>query len=485
MKLQPSPSLKIIATFAVLLLITILTACQAGGQGSQPTPSRTSTVDPQLPASPGTASTRPADLPPDKFPEGGYDLTDPTQGLEAFSSFQQKLTLTLKGSLQGNPYEENQHIERTVALGDESILVSGGSTPNKPVYLFSARLGDYHYSQDQTGGSCRAEPVKADKKIDNNPALRLPAAFGIQEVGRGTQNNIEAIHYTFTEKSLLDRDKVLKKASGEVWVAKDSGTVLKYELEVEVVSQDISAIRTWSYELNQVNQGESIQLPDSCLPVLADLPVMPGAVDLVQMPGFQSYQTRAGRAAAVAFYHTGLSALGWVALPGSSPDSADITSAATVLSYSQNYLDGGRILVIQLSEKDTLLQVIAQTALTKAPIQTDRSAEKTATPGSGEADPDQSPAGNVLLPADLPFFQGAEKVAGAKSFVVWNIKAPAAEVTDFYTREMENSGWVLDQSVENGKMVLLKWSREGEILLFNLVDRGEVTQLTVTALVEP
>jgi hypothetical protein len=471
MKRQTSPSSKIIATFAAaLLLIIVLTACQTGGQGSQPAPSRTSTVDPQLPTSPETSSTRPATL-----PEGGYDLTDPTQGLGALSSFQQKLTLTLKSSLQGKPYEEKQQIERTVALANESILVSGGSTPNKPVYLFSARLGDYHYSQDQTGGACRAEPVKADKPIDSNPALRLPAAFGMQEVGRGTQNNIEAIHYTFTEKSLLDRAKVLKKASGEVWVAKDSGAVLKYDLEVEVVSQGVSAIRVWSYELNQVNQGLNIQLPDSCQPVLADLPVMPGAVDLVQMPGFQRYKTRAGRAAAVAFYHTELSTLKWEALPGSSPDSADITSVATTLSYVQNYLDGGRILVIQLSEKDGLLQVIVQTALTKTPIQIDKSIGEVAAPGAGDA----------LLPADLPVFQGAEKVSAAKNYIVWNIKAPAAKVIDFYTQEMENSGWNLDQSVENDKMVLLKWSRENEILLFNLVDRGEVTRLTVTALVAP
>jgi hypothetical protein len=212
---------------------------------------------------------------------------------------------------------------------------------------------------------------------------------------------------------------------------------------------------------------------------------MPGAVDLVQMPGFQRYQTRAGREEAVAFYHTELSTLGWEPLPGSSPDSVDITSAATVLSYFQNYLDGGRILVIQLSKKDALLEVIAQTALTKAPIQTDRSSGKIATPDGVKAAPDQPPTGNVLLPADLPFFQGAEKVAEAESFVVWDIKAPAAKVTDFYTQEMENSGWVLNQRVENGKMIFLKWSREGEILLFNLDDRGEVTQLTVTALVEP
>jgi hypothetical protein len=315
--------------------------------------------------------------------------------------------------------------------------------------------------------------VKADQKIDASPAVRLPAAFGMQEVGRGAQNNIEAIHYTFTEKSLLDREKVLKKASGDVWVAKDSGAVLKYELEVEVVSQGVSAIRVWSYELSQVNQGLSIQLPESCLPVLADLPVMPGAVDLVQMPGFQRYQTRAGREAAVAFYHTELSVRGWEALPGSSPDQADITSAATVLSYIQNYLGGGRVLVIQLSEKDGLLQVIAQTARTKAPIQTEKSAAE------------KSPTGNVLLPADLPLFKGAEKAAEAKNFIVWNIQAPAAEVTDFYTQEMEISGWVLDQTIENGKMVLLKWTREAEILLLNIVDRGETTQVTVTAFGEP
>jgi len=455
-----------------------MSACQIAGQGSLPTPSQTSEAETRLPTN--ANSVLPTKPQPGKFVKGSYDLVDPTLGLDSLSSFQQKLTMTLKGSLQGKPYEEIQHIEREVAGGNESIRVNGDTTLTDPTYLFSAQLAGFHYSQDLAGASCRAEPVKVKKSIEVNPALRLPAAFGIQEVGRESRNNMEAIHYSFNEKSLLERDVAVKKAKGEVWVAKDSGIVLKYELEAELASKDISAVRIWSYELNQVNQGVMLHLPESCLPILSDLPVMPGAVELVQMPGFQRYHANANRVEAVAFFYTNLPALGWKALPGSSPETADTTTEVTVLSFVQNYLDGGRVLVIQLSGIKPALQVTAQTTLTKAPVETNISTDKIPTPEAGKADPEQPLIGDRFFPEDLPIFPGAVKIDVSETFIVWNIKAPAAKVIAFYTQEMENSGWTLDQRVDNGKMVLLKWSREEETLLINFVDQGDMVRVTTT-----
>lgn len=486
MKTTPPSPRKTIRVLALAILAFSLFSCQAVGSVSQPTAVLAPTANPQPPAASTTAPESPGEDDPGKISEGGYDLENPLIGLEELSSFHQTMDMALKGSLNGSTYEEVQHVEREVAGSDHSIQVNATTTTGSPVYLYNARLENYEYAQDQEGESCQAGPAKDDAGMDLNPALRLPAAFGMQETGREDLNGQAAVHYTFDEKSLVDHEGVVKKASGDVWIAEESQAVLKYELTVEIASQDFSGTRIWSYVLDQINQNAPIRLPDTCPPVPANVPVLSGARDILLMPGFLRYSAAVSREDAVTFFHDRLLADGWDAFPGASPDTADLAGDITVLSYSHTYFEGSQVLVIQLSEKDGSLQVIAQTAVTKKPVTVSEQAQPGADPEAMEETPEaeQPPAGEAMLPSDLPVYPDAAIITQAESVMLLESKASAADVIDFYHEELENLGWSVDQKIENAGTTLLMLSRNGEGLMISALESGEGTQVTIAAISE-
>lgn len=467
MKPTSTPILLILSALLLAML-----ACQLGGPAaSAPTASQ---------------SNQPGSQPPAANAQSGVNLSDPAQGLAALTGYRQQFTLALKGSAQGSAYEETQTIERVVAGGEDTLMVRGQSPAGGVFYLFDARLAGYHYSQTQENGSCRAEAADTAPAPDLNPAARLPAAFGLKEAGRDTLAGQPALHYTFDETALVDTDNQVQTASGEVWLAEGSGLVLKYELSVQLGTPEFTGERSWSYLLQTDQPSLAVSLPPVCPPMLGDLPRLPGASEVEELPGFLRYSASVSREEAVAFYASELPALGWQALPGSDPQTADLTLESTVLSYVQPYLQGSRVLVIQLMEQPGSLQVIAQTALTRSPVQPNVSAPPAEwsedTPA--EDQPSSPPAGVGRLPADLPLFPGAKVTNQMQNFLMFSASSPATQIADFYTQQMENAGWTLEQEVTNANLIILMWSRGAETLVLNLAQERASTQATLTAIAE-
>ena len=200
----------------ILSVMALLLACQIGSRVASPSNQQPSTGKEAAPtqlAAPGNKT----------FPQGDADLPDPAIGLDQLSSYRQTLSIELDGTLQGAPYQEDLNLERTYLDGEESLLVNSFASPTGSIYLFDARLGGYHYSQNQVNAACRAEPLSEGEYAPPNPALRLPAVFGMREDGREPLDGLTAIRYTFDENSLSNRDGALKEASGLVLLAENSG----------------------------------------------------------------------------------------------------------------------------------------------------------------------------------------------------------------------------------------------------------------------
>lgn len=470
--MKPSFTPKLLILSALLLAML---ACQLG--------------DPAASAPPATGETQsnqPGSQPPAADGQSGINLADPTQGLAALSGYRQQFTLALKGSAQGGAYEETQTIEHVVAGGDDALVVRGQTPVGGAFYLFDARMAGYHYSQTQENGSCRAEAAGTAPALDFNPAARLPAAFGLKEAGRDTLAGQPAIQYTFNETALIDNDNQVQTASGEVWLAEGSGLVLKYELSVQLDTPEFTGERSWSYLLETGQPSPAVSLPPICPPMLGDLPQLPGASEVEELPGFQRYSASVSRQAAVAFYASELPALGWQALPGSDPQTAELTLESTVLSYVQPYQQGSRVLVIQLMEQPGSLQVITQTALTRSPVQPNVSAPPAewSEDDDAEEQPSSPPAGVGQLPADLSLFPGAQVTNQMQNFLMFSASAPAAQIAEFYTQQMESAGWTLEQEVTNANLIILIWSRGAESVVLNLAEEGASTRATLTAIAE-
>ncbi len=467
---------RLLPLFFLLSILTLLLACQIGSRAVPPTAAPNPSAQPPAPGkdnpSAGGAS--------EQNHPGGIDLSNPAAGLEGLSNYHQTLSIELNGTLQGAAYEEGLHLERFVHGEDESLLVNSFASPTGSIYLFDARLDGYHYSQSQVNAACRAEPLAEAQAAGPNPALRLPAVFGMQEAGREPLDGLTAVRYIFDEKSLSSRDGALRKASGQLLLAENSGILLRYELTVELVSEEFSGSRTYIYELNPIEADQPLRLPLACPPVLADVPVLAGAQDLTNLPGFQRYLAPVNRSQAVVFFFDELTSLGWRAMPGSTPDQTNLDSATTVLSFAQTYEEGGRVLVLQLNEAGGQLQVIAQSVLTKNPVQPDTAGD---IPFPGDEAPEGDPASgeSAILPTDLPAYPNAQVMMQTDAVLMLTVNAPIADVLAFYTREMENTGWTLAKDINDTSMTFLLYTRDSASVAIAVAEQNGVIQVVITA----
>lgn len=447
------------AAAGVIILTLLLAACG----GSAPTV-QSAPLDTQPPA-----RNEPAPGQPVERPANGVDLGNPSAGLDQLTAYRQTLTQTTR-SADG---EQAQTVERLVSDQNESILVSGDS-----LYLFATRLDGFRYSQDQPGAACRAEPVADAPALDQNLAQRLPPVSGMQEAGQEQINGLPATHYTFDQSSLSDAGGVLQSAEGEAWLAQDSGLVLKYELTVQLKSADFNGSRSWSYQLEQLEEAAVI-LPSPCQPVLADLPTLPNPADVTHLPGFTLYYAATSRAEVVTFYYDQLTAQGWEALPGSAPEQADLSSAVTAISFARPHQDGAQVLVIQLSEVEGRLQVIAQSVLTMKPL---HSAASAAPVEQAEDDSEEPPSSEPgVLPADLPEYPGATILTEIENMRMLTTPDEPDKVIEFFKAELLPLGWTLEQEINQGEMASLMFTRDGHTLAITVVVADGATQISVAA----
>lgn len=151
-----------------------------------------------------------------------------------------------------------------------------------------------------------------------------------------------AKHYTFNELALGQQNRTQSK--GEVWVASDGGHVVKYLLTIkgnaDYFGTGLDGTQTWDYELTNVGEPVSIQLPRDCPGGKVDAPQLPGASNAVDTPGALTYDTSTSLADAAAFYQKQAPALGWK-LQGQ----AQVTDTQAFMDFQR----GGQDMIVVVS----------------------------------------------------------------------------------------------------------------------------------------
>lgn len=158
------------------------------------------------------------------------------------------------------------------------------------------------------------------------------------KLGDETIDGIETTHYQIQDVSIFtrmaqmapDSEEVIEKAEMNVWVTKDAGYVLKYDIVAEVSNvknTDASGAEVattqsvnWSYQISDVNSDITITLPADApepgtvnIPGFAEgeFPVPDGGQMAANMIGMPEITSDLSQEELVAFYTDAFAALGW------------------------------------------------------------------------------------------------------------------------------------------------------------------------------
>ncbi len=454
----------------VILLIALaaLQACQGPATPGVVTPAATSTQGGEQ-----AQGTAPAGKTPGTA--GEWSLAQPAAGLEAHSSYHQVYASMITGTYQGQPYESSTHEDRLVSGPDEASLVNATTNNEKPYYLQVTRLGGQTYVQQKSGQACRAQDTTGRPQDNLNPALKLPPVFSGTKVGSETLNGLPSDHYHFTADAVRNQAGKNGTADGDVWVAQAGGTLVKYQLTVQVKDGDFLGTRSWSYELTGANQAAAVALPDGCLPLLSDLPALPGAAGVVSLPGFLSYTSNSTIDAAVKFFQEQLPAKNWYALPGDAPQ-----PASARLKFGRAMADGsGQVLVIQLAAQNQGLEVVLQVVKTNRPIQSLTPAAA-ATPSGEEATETPESETGASLPANLPVYPGAQIMVQNDQMIMAQSSALLDQVAKFYEDQMSAAGWSKTADTSMGGMTSQSWEKGDVSLTILLILQNNQTQIMIS-----
>jgi hypothetical protein len=405
------------------LLVAATLACQltSGLKKTSAPPSPASTMGEIAPRNATPAEATPGT-------GGAFSLSQPAVGLNALSSYHQSFTSAMKGTYQGKPYEASSNVDRRVNGQDEISQVQATTSGEKPYYLQLTRLGGQTYVQQKAGQACRAQDQSSQADQELNPAAKLPPVFGASPAGSDTIADMPALRYRFDADAVRYQAGKNGTAEGDVWVAQEGGAVLKYQLTVEIMDGDFIGTRTWAYELDDVNKEVPVSLPDGCLPLLTDLPALPGATEVVSTPGFLSYVTNSNIDAAVKFFQEQLPEKDWYAIPGDKPQ-----SDSALLKFARSMEDGsGQLLAIQLSTQGQRVLVVIQIINTHQPVQAVNPPAAKATLPANEPTETPGTESGSTLPEGLPVYPGAKVILQNSQVLMCQTTATVDQVAKFY-----------------------------------------------------
>ncbi len=250
---------------------------------------------------------------------GSFDLTDTRAGLTDLSSYTATLTVSFDGTKDGQLLDwSSKYVmlySKEPAVRQLTIEKSVDISDDGPSFLAETDGASYEIGAD---GLCIAgvlDPANSFAQ-DLEPAGLLAGLFGAEEAGHEAVNGVEADHYTFDERALAQAG--LNPSIGEVWVASVGGYIVRYVLstkgDASYFGEGIEGTLSWDYQLTDVNQSLIPELSADCPPGLVDVPLLPDAANVVNMPAYLEFDTATSLTDALAFYQEKLPALGWMPL---------------------------------------------------------------------------------------------------------------------------------------------------------------------------
>ncbi len=298
------------------LLAALALACTFGSPAKTQKPAASGNGTPEQAGNP-LSPTQPGASGESRGP-GSFDLETPEAGLDSLQAYQATLMVGFKGEQGGAQAQWNERLTLVVSRADRERLLSveGSGTPDAPPMAgwLNGTAGGLVYARLGMDAPCSAgfaEGPDAAALPEAAPELAgmLYSVYGAESAGPDeTLNGVLTAHYRFDERALGLEGQA--KASGEFWVAKDGGYLLKYTLELEdpqgAIDPDTKGTLASEYELAPGKQDASLVLPPDCPPNLADAPLLPDAADVQKQPGYLAYTTATAPKDVASFYQAEL-----------------------------------------------------------------------------------------------------------------------------------------------------------------------------------
>ncbi len=314
----------------VLILIPLLVsfACLPGGSPTETPTLQTVTVQGELVLGPGA-----------------FDLVDTREGLSNLTSYKATLSLAFDGTRDGQPSQWSRtYIMLTTkepAMRELTLERAGDLADLAPVFMAEADGAAYERRGEN---ACYANMIEKGYSIADRlePAGLLFGVIGADIAGSEKVNDTAANHYTFDERAFGHSG--LAQSTGEMWVASEGGYIIKYLVastgNADYFGDGIEGTLTWDYELTDVNQPLTIELPADCPAGMVDAPLLPDASHILNMPSVLSFDTSTSLTEAAAYYQEQIPKLGWEPI-----SEAVFSETAGMLNYQQ----GGQNMTVTIT----------------------------------------------------------------------------------------------------------------------------------------
>ena|SRR5215216_1189977 len=341
----------------VLMLLFGSAACQAGIASSPVT-----TQAPEIVASDTAA---PAIVPESMsveadvvFGSGPFNFPDTKAGLADLSSYKATLMLSFDGTRDGQP---SQWLKTYIMLStkepaDRQLTIEkAGDLSDLDTVLMAEVDGAAYEARGEN--ACNANLIEEGNSLIErlDPAGFLSFVIGAEGAGVETVNEVAANHYTFDERAFGQLG--LAKSTGEMWVASEAGYIVKYivttEGDADYFGEGLEGTLTWDYELSDVNQPVTFALPDDCPAGMVNVPLLPDASNVLNMPSILAYETASSLADIATFYQSEIANLGWE--PTGEPT---ITDTTVLLDFTQG--DQTMAIVVTTSNGTTVNVILGK-----------------------------------------------------------------------------------------------------------------------------
>lgn len=254
----------------------------------------------------------------DAFGPGEFMLPDPRLGLTTLSSYRASLTVSFEGTDGGNALQwtsTSVMLRSADPTAAQVTIENTGDLPTAdPGYV--AEVSGAAYRRDQAG-SCTADAAGEQFSLLDvlEPAGELAGVIGAEDLGQKAIGGVDTLGYSFDERAVGQAG--VTKIDGEVWVADDIGYVVAYAMTsqggADLFGDGVEGTISWQYELTDVNQPVTVELPDECAAGLVHAPMLPDAANVANVPGRLNYDTASTLADVLAFYQQAATDTGWVA----------------------------------------------------------------------------------------------------------------------------------------------------------------------------
>lgn len=264
-------------------------------------------------------------------------------GLDKLKSYRVRSSWSFDGKLaNGKPYTQSYTIVESAFPSDKKFyrVVTLTQTPQMPsdapsLTLESFEIAGVTYVSSTFGAqkaTCESLPMPGGLSGGGGlfgPAGDAQSVRGARLIKAGDRvNGILADQYALDAKSLFTSG--IKSASGNIWVARDGGYVVKLTFQAtadgSILGQEMPSTSqgdrgkltegklTLEYVVLGVNKEKPITLPPTCTPpkpVAADIPLPKSAANTFTQNGMTVFQSDEKVEALIAFYEKEMPAKGW------------------------------------------------------------------------------------------------------------------------------------------------------------------------------